>query len=80
MSIAIAATPWFEWRVDPAWVGWYEIRAYMCDEGMRMFWNGREWGFWEGHHWEQWNHVATDRWRGLTQRGLRSIIDRTQEK
>lgn len=69
-------TTWFEWRVSPHWVGWYEIRAFMCDDGMRMFWNGREWGFWEGKYWEQWKPVATDKWRGLSWDGFfRTVIE-----
>jgi hypothetical protein len=63
-------TSWYPWSVCPVRCGWYEIRAVMCDNGMRMFWSGSEWGFWgigaDGYQqWVRWHHVATDNWRGL---------------
>lgn len=63
-------TPWFPASVKPVRKGWYEYSGRAMDAGMRMFWNGRQFGYWATeaayvtNNWVRWHSEDDDRWRG----------------
>ena len=69
-------TPWFSWKDKPVRKGWYELRGWLIDEGVRLYWNGNQWGSWLGPvdtNWVHWALDERDEWRGL--RGDATWID-----
>jgi hypothetical protein len=58
-------TQWFPWRIRPVRTGEYEYRGYLAEDGIRLFWNGRQWGYTLHGLWIHWAEAEGDSWRGL---------------
>lgn len=63
-------TPWFSWPTVPVRAGWYDFRGAGVCAGMRLYWNGHEFGYWmhaskKAFSWVAMADDESDQWRGL---------------
>lgn len=71
MSKKLIKSLWMPISTKPAYEGWYEFIGYLYEAGVRLYWNGSQWGRWLDKERTIWIHfceLRADKWRGKIDR------------